>query len=126
MPDALSLPRLCGQLLVVGFSGTSLPSEVHAWLADGRLGGIIVFKRNLPSLEVAHALNHETVAVSQPDLPPFIAVDQEGGRVARLPSPFLKLPQNSGDILLVPFDNPAVFAIHHVIFNAVQVADQHR
>jgi beta-N-acetylhexosaminidase len=92
MPDALSLPRLCGQLLVVGFSGTSLPSEVHAWLADGRLGGIIVFKRNLPSLEVAHALNHETVAVSQPDLPPFIAVDQEGGRVARLPSPFLKLP----------------------------------
>lgn len=92
MPHALSLPQLCGQLLVVGFSGTSLPAALEAALREGRMGGIIVFKRNLPSLEIAHAINRATQGAAPADLPPFIAVDQEGGRVGRLPPPFLKLP----------------------------------
>lgn len=92
MPSALSLPQLCGQLLVVGFQGTSLPDSLARELAAGRLGGVIVFKRNLPSLEVAHALNRAVVAAAPADLPPFVSVDQEGGRVGRLPAPFLKLP----------------------------------
>ncbi len=92
MPHALSLPVLCGQLLVVGFQGTNLPSELGRVLADGTRAGVIVFKRNLPSLEVAHALNAEVVAAAPVELPPFLAVDQEGGRVGRLPPPFLRLP----------------------------------
>ena len=92
MPHALSLPQLCGQLLVVGFSGTSLPPALQAALRAGRMGGVIVFKRNLPTLEVAHALNCAALGAAPADLPPFIAVDQEGGRVGRLPPPFLKLP----------------------------------
>ncbi|MBI3201925.1 MAG: beta-N-acetylhexosaminidase [Myxococcales bacterium] len=92
MPHALSLPQLCGQLLVVGFSGTSLPPTLETALRQGRMGGIIVFKRNLPSLEIAHAINRATQGAAPAELPPFIAVDQEGGRVGRLPPPFVKLP----------------------------------
>jgi len=92
MPEGLDLDQLTGQLLVVGFQGTTLPDALRADLAAGRRGGVIVFKRNLPSLEVAWSLNQQAVSATPPELPPFVALDQEGGRVARLPAPFLKLP----------------------------------
>ncbi len=88
----LELAQLCGQLLVVGFPGTELPAPLAAALAAGTRGGVILFKRNLPSVEVAHELCSATLDASPDDLPPFIGVDQEGGRVARLPAPALKLP----------------------------------
>lgn len=84
--------QLCGQLLVVGFEGTTLPSELAERFSKGELGGVILFKRNLPSLPVVHELTSAVVDVCQDDLPPFIGVDQEGGRVTRLPEPFSKLP----------------------------------
>jgi beta-N-acetylhexosaminidase len=88
----LSLPQLCGQLLVVGFEGTSLPDNVAESLQAGLRGGVVLFKRNLPDLETAWRLCRDIIAAYPPGLVPFIAVDQEGGRVCRLPQPFLTLP----------------------------------
>lgn len=61
-------------------------------MADGERGGVILFKRNLPSVEAAHDLCSSVLDAAIDDLPPFIAVDQEGGRVNRLPAPALALP----------------------------------
>jgi len=83
----LSLEQLCGQLLTVGFQEPELPSWLSESLSRGERGGVILFKRNTPSLELT-ARNCRAVAAATPKpLPPFIAVDQEGGRVRRLPSP---------------------------------------
>jgi len=59
---------------------------------SGQLGGFILFRRNLRSLaEVAE--QNALLRSLAPDEPPlWIAVDQEGGRVARLEPPFVKLP----------------------------------
>ena len=47
-------------------------------------GGYVLFARNLPSLERARALT-DSLRALRPDEPtPLIAIDQEGGRVARL------------------------------------------
>ena len=88
----LPLPVLCGQLLVAGFASDHLPSELSRALRAGCRGGVICFKRNLPSLASARNLSASVVESCRLDLPPFISVDQEGGRVGRLPQPFLKLP----------------------------------
>lgn len=88
----LSLPQLCGQLLVVGFEGTTLPPYIAESLQAGLRGGVILFRRNLPDLETAWRLCNEIINAYPPGLVPFIAVDQEGGRVCRLPSPFVTLP----------------------------------
>jgi beta-N-acetylhexosaminidase len=88
----LPLPALCGQLLVGGFHGTILPPEMRRALSDAHRGGVIVFKRNLSSLEQTRELCVEVAQSCPRELPPFIGVDQEGGRVSRLPPPFLKLP----------------------------------
>jgi beta-N-acetylhexosaminidase len=61
-------------------------------LAEGRRGGVILFKRNLPSVEAVHELTSSVLDAARDDLPPFIGVDEEGGRVSRLPSPVLRLP----------------------------------
>lgn len=91
-PVDLELPELCGQLIVGGFPGTELPPGLSSELRAGRRAGVILFKRNLPGVEAAHELSSAVVDACPDELPPFVAVDQEGGRVARLGEPVLQLP----------------------------------
>jgi beta-N-acetylhexosaminidase len=79
-------------LIVAGFDGAELPPRLHEQLARGELGGVILFKRNLPSVEAAYDICRAAAAAVAPELAPFISVDQEGGRVVRLPDPVLRLP----------------------------------
>lgn len=81
--------RLCGQLVMGGFSGVDLPARYQTALAEGRRCGAILFRRNVEDLEQVAALNRQICAASEA---PLIAVDQEGGRVARLNAPFIELP----------------------------------
>src|SRR6266542_4190484 len=86
------IPALVGQMIVAGFAGTTLPSSFARELSAKRRGGAILFKRNLPNVPDAADLCAAILEAAPRDLPPFIAVDQEGGRVIRLPSPALALP----------------------------------
>jgi beta-N-acetylhexosaminidase len=82
----------CGELVIGGFSGTTLPDGFARAMRDGRRGGAILFKPNVEGgvAQVA-ALSRELHAAS-PDLPPIVSIDQEGGRVARLKAPLLAVP----------------------------------
>lgn len=90
---AQTLEALCGTLLVGGFHGTEVPAFFADALGRGALGGAILFKRNLTGdpEHVAH-LNAALSRASGTDAPPLLAVDQEGGRVARIKAPALELP----------------------------------
>jgi beta-N-acetylhexosaminidase len=98
VPDVsqLSPAQLAGQLLVVGFEGKQLPGELRSALAAGERAGVIFFRRNLtPGIEGLGQLQRlcrEIGASTPADLPPLITIDEEGGRVARLEPPALKLP----------------------------------
>lgn len=79
-----------GQALVIGFGGTEVPPMIRRALAAGELGGLILFKRNIESAAQVHDL---CASLEWPaEAPPLLAIDQEGGRVARLGAPVLKLP----------------------------------
>ena len=84
-----------GQLLVVGFQGASdePPEAVAEALSAGRIGGVILFRRNVDSVEQVCALNERVhqLAADAPEAP-FVAVDQEGGRVVRLKDPLTPIP----------------------------------
>lgn len=91
MPSPLAVT--CGQLVIGGFHGTSLPASFARALADGARGGAILFKRNLTGDVLAVASLTRAIADAAPrDFPPLVAVDQEGGRVARLGAPVIALP----------------------------------
>jgi beta-N-acetylhexosaminidase len=83
------LPRqLAGQRLVCGFRGTGIPPTIRQQVAAGELGGVILFERNVRSIEQIRALTRDLQGIPRPDpvsAPLITAVDQEGGTVSRLP-----------------------------------------
>jgi beta-N-acetylhexosaminidase len=80
-----------GQLLMAGFNGPELPVELRALAREFSLGGIVFFARNVEEpaqlAEVARQARGLTI-----ELPPWVSVDQEGGRVARFKRPFTEWP----------------------------------
>ena len=76
-------------LFCFGFEGTTLPDHFRSLLNAG-LGGVILFARNLRNLEQICRLTADFHAAASAPL--LIGVDQEGGRVTRLPAPFLPPP----------------------------------
>jgi beta-N-acetylhexosaminidase len=87
-----ALERLCGHLVVCGFPGRDLDGATRAALGAGRRAGVILFRRNVGSLSQVHALIADVRGAAGDGPPPFVSVDQEGGRVERLKAPFPELP----------------------------------
>jgi beta-N-acetylhexosaminidase len=90
-PDPATLARLdpeVGQLLLVGFSGTELDGnpELERLLCQIRVGGVLLFGRNIVDAEQLGRLTHALAsrAADCTGRPLLIAVDAEGGRVMRL------------------------------------------
>jgi beta-N-acetylhexosaminidase len=88
--------QLAGQVLVAGFTGpadlSTAPEDLLRPCAQGELGGVILFKRNLGTMHQIATLVARIAEAAPQDSPLLVAVDQEGGRVARLGEPVLKLP----------------------------------
>src|SRR5688572_8182921 len=90
LPDRLlasmDTDQKIGQLMLIGFDGTAVDSELRRMITDYHIGGVILFARNVQSPEqVAHLTNElQNIALESAHPGLFIAVDQEGGRVARL------------------------------------------
>jgi beta-N-acetylhexosaminidase len=87
----LSLRRQIGRLLVAGFNGQELPVELKSLARDFGLGGVILFARNIGEPEQVADLCFAAARLD-PELPAWVSVDQEGGRVARLKAPFTEWP----------------------------------
>jgi beta-N-acetylhexosaminidase len=86
-----ALRQQLGQLLVGSFTGAEIPVELRSFAREFSIGGVTLFKRNVQDPEQVRevALQIEEL---DPELPPWVAVDQEGGRVARLKRPFTEWP----------------------------------
>jgi len=79
-----------GQLFVFGFAGREPSARLLAFIRACGPGGVILFSRNLGPPEAIAELT--TALQAAAPTPLFIAIDQEGGRVARLGPPFTEWP----------------------------------
>lgn len=94
---------LIGQQMIIGLSGEELTQDEAQFIVDNNIGGVILFDRNLTSVEQTHKLisDIQQLRYKTPDQTPlFISVDMEGGRVQRLKDPYTIWPpvKNLGDI----------------------------
>jgi len=80
-----------GQLLIGSFPGCDLPVELRALAREFDLGGVILFSRNIESPEQVIEVSAEAEGLGAGQ-PLWVSVDQEGGRVARLRTPFTVWP----------------------------------
>jgi beta-N-acetylhexosaminidase len=92
----MSNAQLAGQRLMVGFEGTVLNEDLKFLINRLKIGGIILFAINIESpdqiKDLCRSIQDYARICQQPPL--FIAVDQEGGQVARLKEPFTIFPGN--------------------------------
>lgn len=84
-----------GQLLMVGLPGPRLDPIARELVRDLRVGGVILFARNLEGPEQVWELTRDLQqeALAAAGKPLLIAVDQEGGPVQRLRTPFTIIPK---------------------------------
>jgi beta-N-acetylhexosaminidase len=83
--------RHVGQLAIAGFGGHAIPAELRSIAGEFDLGGIILFARNVEAPDQVAEISREAHTLAQ-ELPLWVSVDQEGGRVARLKAPFTEWP----------------------------------
>lgn len=76
--------------VMLDLRGTSVDSDEYELLKHPACGGVILFSRNLESIEQLQALVAAIHAVREPRL--LVAVDHEGGRVQRFHDGFSRLP----------------------------------
>ncbi len=92
---SMTVEQKVGQLLFVGFGGTEVDEggPIERLVKGKQVGGVALFSRNIESLtQIAHFTRQ--IAALLPTIPPFIAVDQEGGNVVRLSEPVAAPPSN--------------------------------
>lgn len=83
-----------GQLMMIGIHGKTLNDDAKFMLNEYRVGGIILFDRNMESKDQVKSLITDINKTSKSAglTPLFIGIDQEGGAVARMEDQLIKVP----------------------------------
>jgi beta-N-acetylhexosaminidase len=87
-------PGFWGQVLMVGIPGLRMDEVARELVRDLKVGGVILFARNIESPEQVWELTRDLQreALAATGRPLLLAIDQEGGRVQRLKAPFTIIP----------------------------------
>ena len=82
----MTIEQKVGQVMVIGFDGLEATPELLEMVTRYHVGGVILFARNVDSpaqvARLTNTLQKAAVESGHPGL--IVAIDQEGGRVARL------------------------------------------
>ncbi len=96
------LEKKLAQMFILGIPGTELSEASQEFLTDYQPGGIIYFAQNYesPALVAEMSENIQNTRDREANLPLFISVDHEGGKVQRFRKPFTHFPEpvEIGDI----------------------------
>ncbi|MDG0793313.1 beta-N-acetylhexosaminidase [Cohnella ginsengisoli] len=92
----MSLEEKIGQMILAGFEGTAAPdASTLRMIREDRIGGVILYKDNIADASKTVKLINAIKAANAKagNVPIFVSVDQEGGKVSRLPSSYKKIPE---------------------------------
>lgn len=90
----LTLKEKIGQLIVTGFPGQDLDEATLRLIEDYKIGNIILFAHNVKDKGQLKHLNAklQEKITEHTGYPALISIDQEGGRVTRLPQDAVNVP----------------------------------
>jgi beta-N-acetylhexosaminidase len=82
--ESMTLEEKLGQLLVVGYPSNDLAEKL---IREYKVGGIVLFSRNFDTFEELYEITKQLKEYNRANsLPLWIALDEEGGTVSRLPA----------------------------------------
>lgn len=88
----MTVEQKAAQLLVAGIEGTEPGEDAVQAIQGYQVGGVILFGRNVESAEQLAALTNGLKELNGDYVPLFLCVDQEGGRVDRMPPEVSRTP----------------------------------
>ncbi|WP_232729840.1 beta-N-acetylhexosaminidase [Paenibacillus phocaensis] len=89
----MSTEEKIGQLVLVGMDGTQPDDATRSLIEEYHVGGFIFYKDNIQDAKQALELFNGLKAANHNEkVPLFLSVDEEGGRVSRMPEELAKLP----------------------------------
>ena len=91
----LSISEKVGQLIMAGTDAIKVNEEVEELIRSYHVGGFIFYGNNIKNVKQALQLFNDIKQVNtqqKSGIPLFMSVDEEGGRVSRMPSPLTKIP----------------------------------
>jgi len=93
--EKMTLNQKIGQIVVMGLEGYTIDDSTKEIIKDYQVGGFILFGRNISnSAQLLQLTNSLKESNSMSQIPLFISVDEEGGKVTRVPDEFIKIPSN--------------------------------
>ncbi|MCM3766277.1 beta-N-acetylhexosaminidase [Neobacillus niacini] len=90
----MSLEDKLGQMILAGVSGTTMDANAKQLISQIHVGGIIFYKNNFETPAQAVQFANQLKSGNSSSLPLLLGVDQEGGRVTRLPGGLVNFPPN--------------------------------
>lgn len=94
--DQMSLKEKIGQLIIAGIKGKTVTKNTLSLINDYKVGGIIFYAENtVASNQTLLLLNQIKKENEENSFPLFLGIDQEGGRISRLPKEIANLPTNT-------------------------------
>ena len=91
--NELTIEEKVGQMLMVGIENKNCIKSVEYLIEKYKIGGVLLYKRDYKNYKELNELINRLRALGRKNkVPLFIAIDQEGGRVNRMPDEFGNLP----------------------------------
>ena len=89
----LSLEEKIGQMIIVGLNNSNAIDNLQEIIQKYKVGGVLLYKKNYKNYEEMVNLINKIKELNKVNkIPMFIVIDQEGGRVNRMPNEFKNLP----------------------------------
>ncbi len=93
--NAMALDEKIGQMVIAGIEDEAPGENTHTLLKQYHVGGFILFSKNLKNANQSLQLINSLKEINSTNpIPLFISVDEEGGRVSRLPQEIIKMPSS--------------------------------
>lgn len=93
---SMTIDEKVGQLFIVAFQGKVVNNEIKDLIEKYKVSGVILFPGNISDKENTKYLIKDLKAINEKNkYPLFISVDEEGGRVTRMPNDIEKTPASS-------------------------------
>lgn len=92
--EAMSLDEKIGQMIFAGISGTKMNEKMDELITKYHVGGIILNGDNLVSPKQTVTYLNQIKLANKGQVPLFFGVDQEGGRISKLPGGLIDFPAN--------------------------------